>query len=138
VRLVVPHTDAVKGVAVDQGYFDRVRALAEFVELAGRADRAPEPGKPASQNQDSPGVHQVSSRTGGLLADERSDLGSILLRGVVTLKGHRHDPVAVEGPAANVGRVALGGDADKCPLTQVGYRFALGARDFLAHLEGLL
>src|SRR5262245_19818285 len=64
VRLVVPHTDAVEGVAVDQGHLDRVRAPAQFVELAGRADRAPQPGEPASQNQDLLGAHSVSSLTG--------------------------------------------------------------------------
>ena len=41
VRLVVPHTYAVKRVPVDQGHFDRVGAATQFVELAGRADRAP-------------------------------------------------------------------------------------------------
>jgi hypothetical protein len=64
VRLVVPHTDAVKGVAVDQGHRDRVRVPAQLVELAGRGDGAPQPGEPASQNQDSFGAHPVSSLTG--------------------------------------------------------------------------
>src|SRR5262245_887268 len=63
VRFVIPHANAVEGVAVDQGYFDRVGPLADFVELAGRADRAPKPGKPASQNKDSFGAHYVSGRT---------------------------------------------------------------------------
>src|SRR5262249_28535497 len=60
VGLVVPHTDAVKGVAVDQGHRDRVRVPAQFVELAGRADRAPQPGEPTSQNQDSLAAHRYS------------------------------------------------------------------------------
>src|SRR5262249_4660009 len=59
VRLVVPNTDAVKGVAVDQGDLDRVGAPAQFVELAGRAQHAPQPGESASQNQDSFGAHSL-------------------------------------------------------------------------------
>ena len=53
VRFVVSHADAVEGVAVDQGHLDRVGSLADLVEFASCADRAPKPSKPASQNQDS-------------------------------------------------------------------------------------
>src|SRR5262249_44300174 len=53
VGLVVPHTDAVKGVAVDQGHRDRVRVPAQLVEPAARAPGAPDPAHPPPHTQDS-------------------------------------------------------------------------------------
>ena len=60
VGLVVAHADAVEGVAVDQRHLRRARAVAEFVELAGRADRGPESGKPTPQYEDSLGAHETA------------------------------------------------------------------------------
>ena len=58
VCLVVAHADVVAGVAVDQGHVCRLRAAAKLVELASRARRAPQSGKPASQNEDSLGAYE--------------------------------------------------------------------------------
>ena len=60
VGLVVADADAVKGVAIDEGHLDRLRSVAELIELASRADGAPESGKSATENEDLSGTHDVS------------------------------------------------------------------------------
>ncbi len=50
--LVIAHPDRMKRAAVDQGDRDPLRADAELVELARRADRTPQPGKPGAENDD--------------------------------------------------------------------------------------
>jgi hypothetical protein len=71
-------------------------------------------------------------------ADELCNLGFLLVRAVVALEGHIHDQVAVQRASSNVCLVALGADADKCLLTQIGHGFALASRSLLAPLNGLL
>ena len=62
VRLVVAHTDVVEAVAVDQGHLHGIWATSEFVEFAGRANRAPEASKAASQHEDSLDAHEALSQ----------------------------------------------------------------------------
>jgi hypothetical protein len=67
-----------------------------------------------------------------LHTDELGDLGFVLVRALVALQGHIHDQVAVQRAASDVCLVALGADADKCLLTQIGDGFALASRSYVA------
>jgi hypothetical protein len=51
VRLVVPHADAMIGIAVDDQDFDLPARNAEFSKLARRAHRGPQAGKSRAEHQ---------------------------------------------------------------------------------------
>ncbi len=52
----------MEAVAVDEGHLHGLWATSEFVELAGRANRAPEASKAASQHEDSFHAHDALSQ----------------------------------------------------------------------------
>ena len=52
IGLVVPHADRVPLIAIDHGHLDRFLADTELVQRARRADRAPQPGEPGTQDED--------------------------------------------------------------------------------------
>ena len=52
IGLVISHADRVPLVAIDHGHLDRIPADTEFVQGARRAGRAPQSGKPGTQDED--------------------------------------------------------------------------------------
>src|SRR5262249_7643760 len=61
IGLVVAHTDVVEPIAVHDGDLRGLRAVSELVELASRANRAPQAGEAPAEHDDSLDAHHLDS-----------------------------------------------------------------------------
>ena len=52
IAFVISNADRVPLIAIDHGHLDRFLADTELVQRARRADRAPQPGEPGTEDED--------------------------------------------------------------------------------------